>query len=163
METVHLPRFFTNFYSYIRWIQQSYPDGGKSELKSVLERCTSTFKDSLQYKNDERYVYIWLTYADTQSDPLDTFAFLHKQRIGETRACLYEAHSIVLETQGKYQEATKVYEKGFQMRAEPVDRLQKHFDEFQARMTRRIARMKEQESKVSQVRVWHSALILIVV
>ncbi len=50
-----------------------------------------------------------------QAEPIEMFNYLHKNKIGETRACLYEAHAIVLETQGKYQEATAIYEKGFKM------------------------------------------------
>lgn len=54
---------------------------------------------------------------DCANQPVEIFSFLQENSIGIYRACLYEAHAIVLETQGRYQEATEVYEKGIKMYA----------------------------------------------
>ena len=51
------------------------------------------------------------------SDALEVFQLLNKNEVGSTRAAFYEAHAIVLESQGKYQEANRVYEKGISMYA----------------------------------------------
>ena len=52
---------------YVRWIQQNMAKltSGKALLKDVLQRCTNSFLTTPQYKNDERYVYLCLSYVST--------------------------------------------------------------------------------------------------
>jgi len=47
--------------SYILWAEQTFPKGGpESNLTKLLERCASLFKDEEKYRNDERYIYVWM-------------------------------------------------------------------------------------------------------
>ena len=51
-------------FRYILWTEQNHPSGGKdSHLVELLERCVSEFKDEEKYKNDVRYVDIWLKFV----------------------------------------------------------------------------------------------------
>lgn len=49
---------------YIRWTKDTFVSGGqKSELVPLLEKCTRAFHDSEQYRNDVRYLRVWIQYV----------------------------------------------------------------------------------------------------
>ena len=49
---------------YIQWTEQNFPKGGKeSNLSQLLQQCVSKFKDEESYKNDERYLKLWLKFV----------------------------------------------------------------------------------------------------
>jgi checkpoint serine/threonine-protein kinase len=49
---------------YIRWTKDTFVSGGqKSELVPLLEKCTRAFHDSEQYRNDIRYLRVWIQYV----------------------------------------------------------------------------------------------------
>ena len=59
-----LKLLFDMIFRYILWTEQNHPSGGKdSHLVELLERCVSEFKDEEKYKNDVRYVDIWLKFV----------------------------------------------------------------------------------------------------
>ncbi|PRP89065.1 hypothetical protein PROFUN_02343 [Planoprotostelium fungivorum] len=126
---------------YIQWTQQTSTSGKKTEVIQLLERCTQEFKDREEYKNKERYIRIWITYADVCSEPLDVFKFMQANRIGEYVSTFYEAWAIVLESKGNFSSAEKVYKKGIKMLAEPIDNLKKAYLSYQMRMGRRAYEM----------------------
>lgn len=46
---------------YILWAEQMFPKGGPdSVLTKLLERCASQFNTDERYKNDERYIFVWM-------------------------------------------------------------------------------------------------------
>ena len=51
---------------YVGWIMYNYPSGSSSEsgLITVLEEATRTSSDEPVYKNDKRYVHLWIEYAN---------------------------------------------------------------------------------------------------
>ena len=59
---------------YITWTQDAFPSGN-GRLVELLEECCRTFKDNERYKNDERYLKVWLMYADLCCNPIDIFMF----------------------------------------------------------------------------------------
>lgn len=49
---------------YIQWIQNAYPSlGPESDFVPVLERCTRSLMSEEKYKDDPRYLDIWLKYV----------------------------------------------------------------------------------------------------
>ena len=48
---------------YINWTEQHFPVGSGLEVKQLLERCIRQFNEDVKYKNDERFVRIWLKYV----------------------------------------------------------------------------------------------------
>jgi hypothetical protein len=46
-------------FRYIKWTQESYPAGTRS-LTELLHKTATTFKDKAQYKNDRRYLQVWI-------------------------------------------------------------------------------------------------------
>lgn len=47
--------------NYIIWTEQNFPKGGsESNLSVLLEGCVAQFKEDARYKNDPRFLNIWL-------------------------------------------------------------------------------------------------------
>lgn len=60
------------WHRYAQWVEQSYPKGGKNrDLKPLLEKCfsamTGTEELIIQYKNDPRFLQLWLKYVSIPS------------------------------------------------------------------------------------------------
>lgn len=55
-----------NWLEYIKWTEENFPSGGeRSCLLLLLERCCMQFKDSEQYRDNKRYLKVWITYVST--------------------------------------------------------------------------------------------------
>lgn len=128
------------FDRYVRWVIDAYPSAqatAESQLHTILERATKTFVTSSQYKNDPRYLKLWMYYIQLFSDsPRETFLFLSRQGIGESLALFYEEYAAWLEGAGRWAQAEEVYKLGIERDARPAQRLLRKFKEFEARLAR---------------------------
>lgn len=126
---------------YVRWTLEAYPSAQatpSSGLLPLLERATKTFLNSAQYKNDPRYLKLWLSYIRFFSDtPRETFAFLARHKIGEGLALFYEEFATWLEGAERWRQAEEVYKLGIEHEARPAPRLIRKFTEFQQRFSQR--------------------------
>ena len=80
---------------------------------------------------------MWIKYADCCAEPGDIFKFLKANAIGQRQALYYEAYGAFLEVRQAYGAANEQYERGIEMRAEPLERLRASYAAFQHRMVRR--------------------------
>lgn len=49
---------------FIKWTQETFASGGhQAELIPLLERCTRELQDLPQYKDDVRYLRVWIQYV----------------------------------------------------------------------------------------------------
>ncbi|KAF3928240.1 hypothetical protein AA313_de0207631 [Arthrobotrys entomopaga] len=120
---------------YVKWIQEVYTAGGGRLLERTLYRATHKFEDSPEFKNDARYLKLWMTWIQTYSDaPRESFAFLARKGIGSGLALYYEEFAAYLESQNRKAQAEEIYEMGIQRNARPVERLRRKYDEFVARL-----------------------------
>ena len=122
---------------YIKWTLDAYPSAQatpESNLLHLLERATKAFLTSSHYKNDARYLKIWLLYIRLFSDsPRETYAFLAKHNIGENLALFYEEFAAWLEQASRWAQAEEVYAAGLDKEARPAERLVRKYAEFQHR------------------------------
>ncbi|ROV91311.1 hypothetical protein VSDG_07780 [Cytospora chrysosperma] len=122
---------------YVRWIFDAYPSAqatAASQLHTVLERATKAFIGAAQYRNDPRYLKLWLQYIHFFADaPRETFVFLSRHGIGETLALFYEEYAAWLEGAGRWAQAEEVYHLGIEREARPAPRLVRKFGEFEQR------------------------------
>lgn len=122
---------------YVKWTLDTYPSAQstpQSQLLPLLERATRAFLSSPQYKNDPRYLKLWLHYIRFFSDaPRETFVFLNRQGIAESLALYYEEFAAWLEQASRWTQAEEVYNMGIEKGAAPVARLTRKFNEFQQR------------------------------
>ncbi|OJD12935.1 BUB protein kinase [Emergomyces pasteurianus Ep9510] len=123
---------------YVKWTLDAYPSAqatAQSGLLPLLERATKAFLPSTHYKNDPRYLKLWLHYIRLFSDaPRETFAFLARHGIGESLALFYEEFAAWLEGAGRFTQAEEVYKLGLQREARPTERLLRKFSEFRGRL-----------------------------
>ena len=122
---------------YVRWTLDAYPSAqatADSQLGPLLERATRAFVGSAQYRNDPRYLKLWLHHVHLFSDsPRETFVYLSRHGVGETLALYYEEFAAWLESAGRWGQAEEVYKLGIEREARPVSRLVRKFGEFEAR------------------------------
>ncbi|CAH0000960.1 unnamed protein product [Clonostachys byssicola] len=125
------------FDRYVRWTLDAYPSAQatpQSQLHTLLERATKAFISSSQYKNDPRYLKMWMHYIQFFSDsPRETYLFLSRHAIGERLALFYEEYAAWLEGAGRWSQAEEVYKLGIEQEARPVQRLLRKFKEFEER------------------------------
>uniref|UniRef100_A0A6I8P9H3 BUB1 mitotic checkpoint serine/threonine kinase B n=1 Tax=Ornithorhynchus anatinus TaxID=9258 RepID=A0A6I8P9H3_ORNAN len=145
---------------YIRWIEQTFPQGGKeSKLSALLERAVKVLQEERRYYNDPRFLSLWLKLGHTCNEPLDMYSYLHSQGIGIGLAQLYIAWAEAYEVREDYRKAEQVFQKGLQCKAEPQDRLQSQHRQFQARVSRQTLWAlerggEEEEEEVEEVEDW---------
>ncbi|NWR35029.1 BUB1B kinase, partial [Tachuris rubrigastra] len=122
---------------YIKWTEQTFPQGGKDgNLAAVLERAVKALNEQHQYYKDPRYLSLWLKFGNCCHEPLDLYSYLHSQEIGTTLALLYITWAEALEARGNFKKADLIFQEGLQRKAEPLDKLQSHHRQFQARVSR---------------------------
>ncbi|EKX40677.1 hypothetical protein GUITHDRAFT_51727, partial [Guillardia theta CCMP2712] len=121
---------------YIKWAQQQATSDKVSNLVvPILQRCCRKFQKDERYKNDPRYLRIWIKYVDTVADPTDIFNFLEANGIGQGLALFYTSWALVLELKkNDFTEAYTKLEEGINKRAQPLDKLQAALKQFQHRM-----------------------------
>ncbi|KGU30089.1 checkpoint serine/threonine-protein kinase [Candida albicans P57055] len=124
------------YIEYINWVHYNFPQGANADsgLVILLEKCTSKFRDVSHYKNDPRYLKIWLEYTNYSDSPRDIYVYLAKKEIGNQLALYYEEFARYLEVQKKYTDANQIYELGIQSNAFPLKRLQKSYENFKERL-----------------------------
>ncbi|KAJ3115884.1 hypothetical protein HDU96_010908 [Phlyctochytrium bullatum] len=115
----------------LMWYQSHHPSG-HAEYFKLLERAARGFRKDPRYKNDLRYVRIWLEVAAKNNIPDDVFKYLLNNLIGETCAVFYEEYAAYLETVEK-QEADDIFQLGINRKALPLERLQRKHEAFRQR------------------------------
>ncbi|KAK5160227.1 hypothetical protein LTR04_004739 [Oleoguttula sp. CCFEE 6159] len=122
---------------YVKWTLNAYPSAQstpQSQLLPLLERATKAFLSSTHYKNDPRYLKIWLHYIRFFSDaPREAFAYLARHKVGDGLALFYEEFAAWLEGAGRWSQAEEVYSLGIDKGARPAERLLRKYGEFQHR------------------------------
>lgn len=125
---------------YVKWTLDAYPSAQatpQSQLLPLLERSTKAFLASPHYKNDPRYLKLWLHYIRLFSDsPKETFAFLARHSVGDGLALFYEEFAAWLEGVGRWAQAEEIFRLGLDREARPIERLARKFAEFQQRFAR---------------------------
>ncbi len=135
---------------FVKWTLGAYPSAQatpESKLRPLLERATKAFQSAIHYKNDPRYLKLWLNYIRFFSDsPRETFTYLARHSIGEGLALFYEEFAAWLEGAERWTQAEEVYKLGIEREARPAERLIRKFGEFQHRFESRVVNGDEPSS-----------------
>ncbi|KAG8805687.1 Mitotic spindle checkpoint component mad3, partial [Serendipita sp. 399] len=121
---------------YVEWTVDNYPQGVSVEsgLLELLERATRSFASDPRYKNDMRYLRLWIQYASYVDHPVKIYSYLNVNEIGTAYALFYEEYCNALELCGRRTEALEMYDIGIARRAYPLARLQARKRDFSVRM-----------------------------
>ena len=126
---------------YVKWTFNAYPTAQatpESQLRPLLERATKAFQSTPTYRNDPRYLKLWIQYIRLFSDaPREVFAYLSRHSIGDGLALYYEEFATWLEGAGRWAQADEIYKLGIEREARPSERLLRKFGEFQKRFEAR--------------------------
>ncbi|XP_075048009.1 mitotic checkpoint serine/threonine-protein kinase BUB1 beta [Mixophyes fleayi] len=124
---------------YIKWAEQAFPQGGKeSNLSPLLERAVKIFHQEQQYYGDLRYLNMCLKFANFCTEPVDLYSYLQIQGIGILHAQLYITWAEEYEAGGNYKKADSIFLEGIHCKAEPLEKLEAHHKQFQARVSRQV-------------------------
>ncbi|EXB56250.1 hypothetical protein L484_024787 [Morus notabilis] len=122
----------------IKWVQEAFPSGGDSSgLVVIYEQCVRTFWHSDRYKDDLRYLKVWLEYAENCVDAEIIYTFLEANEIGKTHSMYYISYSLHLESKNKVKAANETFNLGISRNAQPVDSLTDAYRKFLGRLMRR--------------------------
>ncbi|XP_063883652.1 uncharacterized protein LOC135112755 [Scylla paramamosain] len=154
------------WYRYVLWVEQNYPKGGKEgKLTKLIEKCLMAMYGNAdvreKYVNDERFLDIWIRYANLSTNPLEIYQTMEAKSLCLSLADYYINWAWEMEKTGSYKRADAIYEKGLQAGAKPLCNLQESHKKFQIRVSRSTieGRMGDQEINSSeQERVALSAL-----
>ncbi|XP_054799015.1 uncharacterized protein LOC129303616 isoform X2 [Prosopis cineraria] len=119
------------------------------KLPEFLQKCAQTFESDRRYRNDMRYLRVWLHLMDFVDDPLSLLKIMEVNHIGTKRCQFYQAYALYYEKNKRYDEAEKMYHLGVKNLAEPMDDLQKSYEQFLGRMERKKNK-KIQEGRASR-------------
>ncbi|EFC45027.1 predicted protein [Naegleria gruberi] len=133
----------TVWLEYVEWIEKSYPTLSKaSQYVPTLQACTKFILSNQQllerYRNDERYLGVWLKYADQCLDPIDVFTFLESKKICLNHSELYIRWATLLEDRKDLKAADAVLEQGINRGAQPAKSLQTFHTGVKARFMKSI-------------------------
>ncbi|KGN55548.1 mitotic spindle checkpoint protein BUBR1 [Cucumis sativus] len=132
----------------IKWVQEAYPAGGDfSGLVLIYEQCVRTFWHSDRYKEDLRYLKVWLEYAENCFDAEVIFNFLHANAIGTTHSAYYISYALHLESKAKTKAANDIFNLGISRNAQPMDKLK---DVYRMFLTRSMQRPKVAEESMEK-------------
>ncbi|RWR72761.1 mitotic spindle checkpoint protein BUBR1 [Cinnamomum micranthum f. kanehirae] len=122
----------------IKWVQESFPTGGEcSGLVVIYEQCVRTFWHSDRYKDDLRYLKVWLEYADNCADAEVIFSFLEANQIGQTHSSYYISYALHMESKNKWRKADDVFNLGIARKAQPLHKLEAAYKKFLLHSTNR--------------------------
>ena len=102
----------------------------------LRERCASALADDARYRNDERFVRVWLGVASAVADAKPVFAEMVIKNIGAELALFWVARAFVAEKARDFTEAEALFSRGAALNARPRDMLAKRRREFDRRMRR---------------------------
>ncbi|KAD4585393.1 hypothetical protein R6Q59_035989 [Mikania micrantha] len=132
----------------IKWVQDAFPPGGDcSGLVVIIEQCVRTFWHDERYKNDLRYLKVWLEYAQNCNDAEVVYSFLDANKIGHTHSLFYISYANHLELKNKIKTANEIYECGISRNAQPIEKLKAAYKKFFARS---MSRPKPSEEELTE-------------
>lgn len=109
---------------------QSHQLPSDPAIIELLDLATRQFVEDKRYRNDPRYLRLWLAYARLVSDPNDVYAFLPTRGIAVELSAYYEEYANFLEGTEQLERAQSVLRKGVERGAQPLERLRRHLNEF---------------------------------
>lgn len=129
-------------------MQEAFPPGGDSSgLIVIYEQCVRTFWHDELYKNDLRYLKVWLEYAENCMDAEVIYSFLEANKIGLTHSSFYIAYALHMESQNKIKTANEIFNRGLSMNAEPEEKLKVSYKKF---FSRSMGRPKAAEEEITE-------------
>ncbi|KAF5197490.1 Mitotic spindle checkpoint protein bubr1 [Thalictrum thalictroides] len=128
----------------IKWVQESFPSGGDfSGLVVIYEQCLRAFWHTERYKDDLRYLKVWLEYAESCTDAEVIYSFLDANGIGKTHSVYYITYALHMESKNKMKNANDIFNLGLAREAQPMKKLEAAYKKFLSRSLRKSKQSNE--------------------
>ncbi len=88
-------------YEYYKWFQEHHT-AGSPRLMNLVESAVRAFRKDERYRNDPRYLKLWLVVIKCTKEPVDVFKYLAVNGIGTKLAAYYEEYASHMEGSRKY-------------------------------------------------------------
>ncbi|KAL0554429.1 hypothetical protein IC582_008350 [Cucumis melo] len=136
----------------IRKLKDSLPSHVLNDkLPRFLQKCTEKFESDRRYRDDLRYLRVWLQLMDYVDDPRALLKTMEEKQIGTKSSLFYQAYALYYEKLKKFDDADKMYHLGVQKLAQPIDELQRSYQQFLHRMKRHnYKRVQHQHGRTSR-------------
>ncbi|KAJ9553768.1 hypothetical protein OSB04_017813 [Centaurea solstitialis] len=135
----------------IKWVQEAFPSGGDcSGLVVIYEQCVRSFWHGERYKDDLRYLKVWLEYAESCADAEVVYKFLDSNNIGQTHSIFYISYALHMESNNKIKTANDIYDCGIARNAQPIEKLKSAYKKFFARSMNRPKAIAEESLETHQ-------------
>ncbi|KAK3156251.1 hypothetical protein QOZ80_2AG0104780 [Eleusine coracana subsp. coracana] len=122
----------------IKWVQESFPAGGEcSGLVVMYEQCVRAFWHDERYKDDLRYLKVWMEYAGNCADAEVIYRFLEANQIGQGHAIYYMSYASLMESKNKLRKADEIFNLGIARKAKPVEKLETVYRSFLRRSSKK--------------------------
>ncbi|KAJ3252297.1 hypothetical protein HK103_001642 [Boothiomyces macroporosus] len=132
LNKVHKEDPLLPYIDYIKWTTKHFTYTHPS-IPTVMETAVREFRKDPRYKNDPRYVDLWMTVVRKQPDPGDAFKYLAVNQIGTGLAIYYLEYARYYESGKDYDRADELYRLGISRKADPVDEIVKEYNKFLVR------------------------------
>ncbi|KAM7270256.1 hypothetical protein ACFE04_029470 [Oxalis oulophora] len=137
----------------IKKMKESLPPKTLNEkLPRFLQKCVQAFETDLRYRNDLRFLRVWLQLMDFVDDPRAVLRTMEANKIGVKKSLFYQAYALYYEKVKNFEDAEKMYYLGVQNLAEPADELQKSYDQFLNRMEKHRKKKIQRQDRVTSKR-----------
>ncbi|AGO11992.1 AaceriAGR315Cp [[Ashbya] aceris (nom. inval.)] len=129
------------YLEYLSWLNDAYPQGAttrQSGIIDVMERCLKYFQELDIYRNDPRYLKVWLWYTEvfvtSLQEKKDVFVHLLRRQVGAKLALFYEEFASILCERKEYGNAVSMLKRGIDCNARPLQRLRKTLSELERKL-----------------------------
>lgn len=147
------------FLDYMIWINTSFIEvdstSGQEVLRYTMERCLVYIQDLETYKNDPRFLKVWIWYVNlflssNFRESENTFTYMFKKGIGIKLTLFYEEFSKLLLNARFFLEAKIMLELGTENNCRPYSRLLRSLSQYEDRL--REMNIFENEHSISDSR-----------
>nr|CAB3459230.1 unnamed protein product [Digitaria exilis] len=99
----------------MRKMERALPPATLHEkLPRFLQKCAQEFKDDTRYRDDPRYLRVWIQLMDYVADAKPLLKKMERNGIGLKRASFYMAYALYYEKHKRFSDAEKMYRLGIQ-------------------------------------------------
>ncbi|ONK77074.1 uncharacterized protein A4U43_C02F2840 [Asparagus officinalis] len=126
----------------------------REKLPRFLQKCAEAFESDRRYRNDSRYIRVWIQLMDYVDDARVILRKMENNQIGLKRAMFYSAYALYYEKKKKFEKAENMYRLGVQNLAEPAAEIQKSYDQFLHRMKL----LKERKKKMQKAMLTNNGI-----
>ena len=97
-----------SFYvDYIDWTRRHFVSGHDS-IRKITKKAAEIFRKDGRYRNDPRYIKIWMDLLPGQEEPAELFKYLYTNKIGSETALFYESYAEFYEAMSRYFKLIKI-------------------------------------------------------